>query len=229
MSGSLVSLDRDGARQIAMAQEIAVDEEALLQNDAGGIAGALAVDKLYVVDSLFARRDASQVRSVVEKEGLAESLFARPSEDAKVLGASFVQAVPGRNLDVAVLDPQAGDLGAPRASCAESLVQARCAEFCEAEFELFCFPGDSKAAHLAKNSRGTLVMRVQAAKSLWEVLLHMFQVQSEEDGSWELRFDPVVAFLHRAPELEAEVLQITHEQGGQYRAGVQLWAEFDVD
>ena len=23
--------------------------------------------------------------------------------------------------------------------------QARCAEFCEAEFELFCFPGDSKA------------------------------------------------------------------------------------
>jgi len=34
----------------------------------------------------------------------------------------------------------------------------------------------------------------------------------DEDG-WELRFDPVVAFLHQAPELEAEVLRITHEQG----------------
>ena len=26
--------------------------------------------------------------------------------------------------------------------------QARCAEFCEAEFELFCFPGNSKALRL---------------------------------------------------------------------------------
>lgn len=35
----------------------------------------------------------------------------------------------------------------------------------------------------------------------------------QDDDGWELRFDPVIAFLHRAPELEAEVLQITHEQG----------------
>lgn len=32
------------------------------------------------------------------------------------------------------------------------------------------------------------------------------------DG-WRLRFDRLVAFLHRAPEMEAEVLQISHEQG----------------
>lgn len=36
---------------------------------------------------------------------------------------------------------------------------------------------------------------------------------AEEAGGWALRFDPVVAFLHRAPELEAEVLQISHELG----------------
>ena len=40
----------------------------------------------------------------------------------------------------------------------------------------------------------------------------MFHPTQDEDG-WELRFDPVVAFLHRAPEMEAEVLRITHEQG----------------
>lgn len=81
--GSRISLDRDGARQIveAMAQEIAVDEamhceatpdqrrvEALLQNDGG------------IVDSLFARRGerSESMAESVEKDGLAQSLFARP-------------------------------------------------------------------------------------------------------------------------------------------------------
>jgi len=84
--GSRISLDRDGARQIveAMAQEIAVDEamceatpdqrrvEALMQNDGG------------IVQSLFARRKdfsepVAETDVVETKEGLADTLFARPS------------------------------------------------------------------------------------------------------------------------------------------------------
>lgn len=44
----------------------------------------------------------------------------------------------------------------------------------------------------------------------------------DEDG-WELRFDPVVAFLHQAPELEAEVLRITHEQGAMAATWWRSW------
>ncbi|CAJ1444862.1 unnamed protein product, partial [Effrenium voratum] len=81
--------------------------------------------------------------------------------------------------------------------------QARCTEFCEAEFELFCFPGDSK---VMVRGRGTVpVSELRVGDEALAAI--------PEAGGWALRFDPVVAFLHRAPELEAEVLQISHELG----------------
>ena len=42
------------------------------------------------------------------------------------------------------------------------------------------------------------------------------------DG-FQLRFDRLVAFLHRAPEMEAEVLQISHEQGHRVNHSIQLF------
>lgn len=99
---------------------------------------------------------------------------------------------------------QSGAFGVADAALGgEKANQARCAEFCEAEFELFCFPGDSKV--MVRGRGAVPVSQLRVGDLAWAAI-------PDEDG-WELRFDPVVAFLHRAPEMEAEVLRITHEQG----------------
>jgi len=99
---------------------------------------------------------------------------------------------------------QSGAFGVADAALGgEKANQARCAEFCEAEFELFCFPGNSKV--MVRGRGAVPVSQLRVGDLAWAAI-------PDEDG-WELRFDPVVAFLHQAPELEAEVLRITHEQG----------------
>jgi len=99
---------------------------------------------------------------------------------------------------------QSGAFGVADAALGgEKANQARCAEFCEAEFELFCFPGNSKV--MVKGRGAVPMSELRVGDLAWAAI--------PDDDGWELRFDPVIAFLHRAPELEAEVLQITHEQG----------------
>lgn len=113
---------------------------------------------------------------------------------------------------------QSGAFGVADAALGgEKANQARCAEFCEAEFELFCFPGNSKV--MARGRGAVCLSQLRVGDHVWAAI-------PDEDGTWQLRFDPVVAFLHRAPDMEAEVLQITHEQGKlELTAGHLLFAQ----
>lgn len=100
---------------------------------------------------------------------------------------------------------QAGAWGVADAALGgERANQARCAEFCETEFELLCFPGESK---VLVSGRGAVPVSTLAVGD------EALSAIPDGSGGWALRFDRVVSFLHRAPSTEAEVLQISHELG----------------
>eukprot|EP00930_Biecheleria_cincta_P087013 TRINITY_DN76282_c0_g1_i1.p1 TRINITY_DN76282_c0_g1~~TRINITY_DN76282_c0_g1_i1.p1 ORF type:complete len:282 (-),score=33.99 TRINITY_DN76282_c0_g1_i1:66-911(-) len=82
--------------------------------------------------------------------------------------------------------------------------QSRCKQFCKTRFDLVCFPGDST---VMVRGRG----RVQIAElKVGDSVLAL--LPSEESG-WKVCFDPLIAFLHYAPEIESEALRIQHELG----------------
>jgi len=84
---------------------------------------------------------------------------------------------------------------------------ADCMHFCEAEFELFCFPGDST---VVVRDRGRVPL---AELRAGEAVLAVGHQESDAGGCWELLFDTVITWLHRDPDVEGEVLQLRHEAG----------------
>ncbi|CAK0852149.1 unnamed protein product [Prorocentrum cordatum] len=81
-----------------------------------------------------------------------------------------------------------------------------CATFCRAEFELFCFPGDSVV--VAKN-RGRVPL---AELRVGDVVLAVRGWEGTS-ASPSLCYDPVIAFIHHEPDVEGETLQIRHSLG----------------
>lgn len=85
-----------------------------------------------------------------------------------------------------------------------------CEKFCKSEFQVLCFPG---SATVLVHSRGRVAM---AELRIGDAVLApaLQPTTSKRDRpSWCLRFQPVVAFLHREPGGEAEMLSIRHSHG----------------
>eukprot|EP00931_Biecheleriopsis_adriatica_P010719 TRINITY_DN11178_c0_g1_i1.p1 TRINITY_DN11178_c0_g1~~TRINITY_DN11178_c0_g1_i1.p1 ORF type:complete len:440 (-),score=49.81 TRINITY_DN11178_c0_g1_i1:53-1372(-) len=100
--------------------------------------------------------------------------------------------------------PELNSTGSMMAGAMGGSESARCVNFCEFEFQMTCFPGDSKV--MVRN-RGTVIM------SELKVGDEVMAVVPARGGGWKMRFDSLVAFLHNDPHLEGDVLQIQHELG----------------
>mmetsp|Transcript_45045 Transcript_45045/g.141204 ORF Transcript_45045/g.141204 Transcript_45045/m.141204 type:complete len:420 (+) Transcript_45045:42-1301(+) len=82
-----------------------------------------------------------------------------------------------------------------------------CEQFCNGQFSLSCFPGDSS---VVVRDRG----RVRLADlRVGDAVLALGGCGSGAGGRWELLFDTVITWLHRDPDAEGEVLQIRHDAG----------------
>lgn len=87
---------------------------------------------------------------------------------------------------------------------------AECITFCQHEFALQCFPGDS-----------TVVVRDRGRVALSEVhvgdiVLTAGKAKDSQGCAamhWQLCFQPVLTFLHHDPEKESEMVRIQHELG----------------
>lgn len=82
--------------------------------------------------------------------------------------------------------------------------QTRCATFCQGQFEIVCFSGDST---VMVRDRGRLPIADLKQGDL------VLAAVPREGGGWKMCFDPVVAFLHYAPSHEGPALRIEHELG----------------
>lgn len=95
-----------------------------------------------------------------------------------------------------------------------------CVFFCREEFEMACFPGDSS---VTERKRGRVCLSdLQLGDN---VLTVVEDGRGAEDGGaettdpngalrhWRLEFEPVLAWLHRDPDADIEVLEIRHSRG----------------
>lgn len=100
----------------------------------------------------------------------------------------------------------------------EQQMQASCVRYCRLEFEIYCFPGDST---VFVRDRGSVPLAQLRVGDQILVLKRRARDQSggqdcaDEDAAeaWSLHFEPVLAWLHREPEAQVEVLRVRHACG----------------
>eukprot|EP00933_Yihiella_yeosuensis_P082383 TRINITY_DN9623_c0_g1_i3.p1 TRINITY_DN9623_c0_g1~~TRINITY_DN9623_c0_g1_i3.p1 ORF type:complete len:425 (-),score=64.60 TRINITY_DN9623_c0_g1_i3:320-1594(-) len=79
-----------------------------------------------------------------------------------------------------------------------------CVKFCHHEFEMFCFPGESTV--VVRNCGQVPLAKLQVGDEVMAIV-------PNTAGGWQLRFDPVIGWIHREPDAEADVLEIQHGTG----------------
>jgi len=89
-----------------------------------------------------------------------------------------------------------------------------CEQFCNEQFALWCFPGDSSVVVRDRGSVRLADLQVgDAVLALDSRRPDARGQQADTGGRWELLFDTVITWIHRAPDAEGEVLRIRHDAG----------------